>query len=245
MLRILLVVTMVCTGLNPSDVSSLEALVFDKQWDAYYKQLSTEEPELMPTGWRNLIIVPPPPDDAFTRNEVDYIINLQPLRHHYQSAIEAELTDVVYPFTHSLQLTAASVTALRAFWETLVPDITRVHMYYKAIFNRARPRQYSKKIAPSIAPPGHPAYPSGHSTDSYTLALLLADIWPDRKSQLLSIAFQIAMNREIGGVHYRSDTAAGYLLAQQIVALLPRNPKASELIAELKAALAGAKPEPP
>ena len=241
MLRILLVIAVICTGWSASITGAAETLVFGNQWDEYYKQLSTEEPELLPPGWRSLISVPPPPDDGFTRTEVEYIIALQPLRRQYQSHIVTQLTDVVHPFTDNLKLSEASVAALRDFWDQLVPDITRVHMHFKAKFNRARPRQYAKKVAPSIDPPGHPAYPSGHSTDSHTLALLLAEIWPEKKAQLLSIAFQIAMNREIAGVHYRSDTAAGYLLAQQIVALLPRNPKGKALIAELKSALTSGK----
>ncbi len=237
MLRILLVIAMMCTGLSASSIGAAEKLVFDNQWDAFYKQLSTEEPELMPSGWRDLISLPPPPDDTFTRTEVEYIIALKPLRRQYQTDIEAQIGDVVHPFTNSLKLSGEQIAALRAFWEMLIPDITRVHMHFKAKFNRARPRQYSDDVAQSIDLPGHPAYPSGHSTDAHTLALLLAEIWPEKKTQLLSIAFQIAMNREIAGVHYRSDTSVGYLLAQQIVALLPRNAKAKAALATLKSAL--------
>ncbi len=241
MSRITLVVAIICAVLSARTLGVAETLVFDNQWDEFYKQLSTEEPVLMPSGWRELIQLPPPPDDAFTRTEVVYIIALKPLRRQYQGQIEAQIGDVVHPFADSLKLNEGQVAALRSFWDAFVPDITRVHMHYKATFNRARPRQYSDQVAPSIDPPGHPAYPSGHSTDSHTLALLLAEIWPEKKSQLLSIAFQIAMNREIAGVHYRSDTAAGYLLAQQIVALLPRNPAAKASIEALKSALATGK----
>ena len=236
-MKILLVVATVCTMLSVGATRAAERLVFGNQWDEFYKQLSTEEPELMPSGWREQIILPPPPDDSFTRAEVDYILALKPLRLKYQKSIEAQITDVVHPFVDSLRLNEVQTIALQKFWEVLVPDITRVHMHYKAKFDRARPRQYSNKVVPSISPPGHPAYPSGHSTDSYTLALLLAEIWPEKKTQLLSIAFQIAMNREIAGVHYRSDTAAGYLLAQQLVALLPLNPKAKASLVALKSAL--------
>ncbi len=237
MLRIALAIAIICTVLSASSIGAAEQLVFDNRWDDFYKQLSTEEPELIPSGWRAQISLPPPPDDAFTRSEVAYIIALKPLRSQYQADIEAQISDVVHPFTNSLKLNEAQVTALRAFWDKIIPDITRVHMHFKAKFNRARPRQYSDDVAQSIDPPGHPAYPSGHSTDAHTLALLLAQIWPEKKTQLLSIAIQIAVNREIAGVHYRSDTAAGYLLAQQIVALLPQHPKAKTLMDTLTSAL--------
>lgn len=237
MWKAILSVVFICAVLSAGFVGASEKLTFGNQWDAFYKELSTEEPALMPAGWRDMIRIPPPPDDAFTRDEVEYIIALKPLRGQYQNQIDAQIADVVHPFIDSLKLSEARTAALRAFWEKLVPDITRVHMHFKATFDRARPRQYSDQVAPSIEPPGHPAYPSGHSTDAHTLALILAEMWPEKKAQLLSIALKIAINREIGGVHYRSDTMAGYLLAEQIVALLPRNPQAKILIATLKAAL--------
>jgi acid phosphatase (class A) len=223
--------------LGAGAAGAAERLIFGDQWDPFYQQLSAEEPELMPPGWREVISLPPPPDDGFTRSEVDYIIALKPLRSRYQDDIDAQIKDVVQPFADGLKLNETQLAALRKFWATLLPEVTRVTMHFKAKFDRARPRQYSKEVDPSIAPPGHPAYPSGHSTDAHTLALLLSGIWPENKSQLLSIAHQIAANREIAGVHYRSDTAAGYLLAQQIVALLPDNPKAKSLIAAQKSAL--------
>lgn len=237
MFRSLPAIAVLCAMLNANTPVAAETLTYGNQWDAFYKKLSTEKAELMPPGWRELITLPPPPGDAFTREEVAYIIALKPLRGKYQSQIDAQIGDVVHPFANSLSLDEKHAAALATFWKAVIPDITRVAMHFKAKFDRARPRQYSAEIAASIAPPGHPAYPSGHSTDAHTLALLLSEIWPEKKTQLLSVAFQIAMNREIGGVHYRSDTAAGYLLAQQIVALMPQNAKAQAMIATLKSAL--------
>lgn len=238
MTRTLLIAATIGTICYAGTITAADKLVFGDQWDSFYKQLATEEPERMPPGWRESIKLPPPPDDAFTRNEVKHIIALKKLRRKYQAQIDAQIQDVVQPFVDALKLSGPQDTALRGFWENLIPDVTRVHMYFKAKFDRARPRQYSKKVSPSISPPGHPAYPSGHSTDAHTLALLLAKIWPQKKTQLLSIAYQIAMNREIAGVHYRSDTAAGYLLAQQIAVLLPQHPQANAAIAALRTELA-------
>ncbi len=236
-MRAILVAVIALVALGATTVATAEELVFGDQWRAFYKTLSTEEPKIMPPGWRDTISVPPPPDDPFTRAEVAHIIALKPLRKLYQPAIEKQKTDVVHPFTDSLGLSAAQVEELRAFWTVVVPDITRVHMHFKAKFDRARPRQYSDEVAPSIDPPGHPAYPSGHSTDAHTLALILGDIWPDKSTHLLSIAYQIALNREIAGVHYRSDTSAGFVLALQIYALMKRDPKVSRALDHLKTEL--------
>ena len=56
-----------CLVVSAIVASASEPIRFGDQWDAYYKQLSTEDPALMPRGWRSLISIPPPPDEAFIK----------------------------------------------------------------------------------------------------------------------------------------------------------------------------------
>src|SRR6186997_1343785 len=51
-------------------------------------------------------------------------------------------------------------------------------MQYKLQFNRARPSQYSPALLPPIEVPGHPAFPSGHATESFLIALCLERVMP-------------------------------------------------------------------
>lgn len=95
-----------------------------------------------------------------------------------------------------------------------------VVMYYKARDNRARPAQRDPSLFPVLETPGHPSYPSGHSTQAHLIAFTLAHLVPAATVELEAVAWQIAVNREIAGLHFRSDTVAGRDLAGQIFAIL-------------------------
>jgi acid phosphatase (class A) len=56
------------------------------------------------------------------------------------------------------------------------------------------------------------SYPSGHSMGSYTLAVVLGQIFPDKKQAFLDRAAQIAQSRVDAGVHNPSDIAEGKTL---------------------------------
>jgi acid phosphatase (class A) len=87
-------------------------------------------------------------------------------------------------------------------------------------FNRARPYQIMPELDPPFTP-GHASYPSGHSAQAHTMAMVITLILkgPDGKyrelvSRCNALATEIAHNRERAGVHYPSDTAAGVALAK-------------------------------
>jgi hypothetical protein len=86
---------------------------------------------------------------------------------------------------------------------------------------------------PPIAVPGHAAYPSGHATEAYLMAKCLEKVMPVAASTpvdpndpettaLQRMAQRIARNREVLGVHYPSDSAAGKKLAEDTFAILQK-----------------------
>ncbi len=96
---------------------------------------------------------------------------------------------------------------------------------FKRLFLRARPSRMCKPLRPMFPKrdalhPGHPAYPSGHSTMVYTWAYLmkakLARRYSGLGKPLLAAAGAVAKNREWAGVHYASDTHAGQRLGKQM-----------------------------
>jgi hypothetical protein len=115
-------------------------------------------------------------------------------------------------------------------------------LYYKRVFNRARPSQYSPAILPPIHVPGHASYPSGHATESRLIARCLEKVMPAAASTVLpsagkpptppppdssplrQMAERIARNREVLGVHFPSDSAAGKLLADRSFEILMECP---------------------
>jgi subtilisin family serine protease len=96
-------------------------------------------------------------------------------------------------------------------------------MHFKKRFARARPSQIEPRIAPLLEVPGHPAYPSGHSTQNFLIAHLLSEVIGDDAeliARVFAIARRVAENREYAGLHYASDTQAGEDLARDIFPIM-------------------------
>ena len=89
-------------------------------------------------------------------------------------------------------------------------------MNLKNKYDRVLPYKLDKTIQPSISPPQHPSYPSGHATQAYFIALLLSEKRPEKGKLYMRTAENIAINREYAGVHYRSDTTYGREIAEKL-----------------------------
>src|SRR5204862_4583277 len=82
-------------------------------------------------------------------------------------------------------------------------------MHFKHLFNRPRPSRLSPALMPPIDPPGHPAYPSGHATEAYLIALLLEQVGPNALTAppvvancpLQRLANHIVRHQEMAGSH--------------------------------------------
>jgi membrane-associated phospholipid phosphatase len=112
-----------------------------------------------------------------------------------------------------------------------------VSMYFKGQVARIRPSQLLPALLPPVPVPGHPSFPSGHATQAHLMQLCVAGLMPrskvaataalapDPDLALVALADRIAQNREIAGLHYPSDTAAGGALADTIWAKLSAVPR--------------------
>jgi hypothetical protein len=101
----------------------------------------------------------------------------------------------------------------------------------KAVLNLPRPADLSPRIQPIVATPAFSGFPSGHATQAALLAGLLfllvtraspgsASWGPTLKPMLDELAARIAENREIAGVHFPADSAAGKALGDKLLSAL-------------------------
>jgi hypothetical protein len=67
------------------------------------------------------------------------------------------------------------------------------------------------------------SYPSGHATYGYVMALLLADMVPERRGALLTRGDEFAQQRMVCGVHFPSDLVAGRAGAEWLIGKLREN----------------------
>jgi len=79
------------------------------------------------------------------------------------------------------------------------------------------------------------AYPSGHTTSGFLLALTLIDIVPEKRDAILARAEDYGRNRLVCGVHYPSDIQASKLVAYTIHAIMEVNPQYQKELVEAKA----------
>jgi len=86
----------------------------------------------------------------------------------------------------------------------------------KLFFNRPRPFVADKRIHPIVPEPPDASYPSGHSTFAYTVAIILANMLPEKAPAIFERAGVYSHNRVVGGVHYPSDIEAGRISAAVI-----------------------------
>ena len=102
----------------------------------------------------------------------------------------------------------------------------------KSFYNRKRP--YVEFDEPTGVPEGErgsrnsASYPSGHSTRGWTIALVLAELMPERSEQILKVGYEYGESRVIVGYHYQSDVDAARIAASAALAVLHSNEEFQE-----------------
>jgi acid phosphatase (class A) len=84
------------------------------------------------------------------------------------------------------------------------------------------------------------SYPSGHSTVGTVEALVLAELFPEKREAILELGRQIGWDRVLTGYHFLTDVRAGRVLGQAIVREMMDNPFFQHDLAEAKAEIAAA-----
>ena len=77
------------------------------------------------------------------------------------------------------------------------------------------------------------SYPSGHTSVGWAWALILSEVAPNQRDQILQRGMDYGRSRNICNVHWHSDVQAGQLIGAATVAQLHTNP---EFRADLRAA---------
>jgi acid phosphatase (class A) len=199
--------------------------------------------EFLESDWKKTIALDPVPGPDVTTAEIQVLLGLaaDPAeRKQYLDDIRDQAAAFSQVFARRLMYTAASHPRTFEVVKVCILIGRALVMHYKIGFNRPRPSQLSPDIVPVFEVPGHPSYPSGHSTQAHLLAHALCDLHPSGqdpawRDSLFALAGDVARNRERAGVHYPSDSAAGRNLAAQLFAILQKYcPQYVALVAEAR-----------
>lgn len=122
-----------------------------------------------------------------------------------------------------VELNAQNAPKLTAMIPRLALDSVRATNIPKDFYKRQRPYLVDEGpicIAKSPLLSGSPDYPSGHVTWGWTFGLVLAELAPDRATEILARARAFGESRMVCGVHNNSAVEAGRTNASALVAAL-------------------------
>ncbi len=111
----------------------------------------------------------------------------------------------------------------------------------KEYWKRQRPYELDASLRFGRKPESSYSYPSGHSTVGTLLALVLAELVPDRREAILAIGRRIGWDRVRTAKHFPSDVYAGRTLGQAIFRALQANPEFCHDLEAAKAEIAAAR----
>jgi acid phosphatase (class A) len=169
------------------------------------------------------------------KNDLSSFNNLQATENttRWKLALEDDhLSYDRFSATLGFELNAAKTPFIVHVWNRSERDVLNATFNAKKYFNRPRPFQRfavehvcgeQKAPLPQPNPQGGSSassYPSGHASFGWGLALVLAEIAPDKARLLLARAREYGDNRVVCAVHYPSDVEGGKLVATWVVGQL-------------------------
>jgi acid phosphatase (class A) len=177
-------------------------------------------------------LLPPPPEagSAQERVDLDELLRLQAARtptEVQRARDDANVTVFRFAdaFGNPANFKPQSLPLVAKLFDRITGDEGLFMNAAKDAFGRPRPVLVEKRLAPVVAKPPSASYPSGHTTWAIAVAIVLADMVPERRAQIFARADEYAHNREVGGVHYPSDVAAGHLAGTALAVELFHSPR--------------------
>jgi membrane-associated phospholipid phosphatase len=173
--------------------------------------------------------VPPPPDQAASAAELQQLRALATRRdaaaldrvgfwdtgapgYRWNGILADELAK------HNLA--GATTSRQIALMQVAVYDATIAAWDSKYTYRRPRPSTADPALATAVATPHSPSYPSEHAAVAGAAAAVLAYLFPDDAQAIMAKAEEAARSRELAGVQYPSDTAAGLELGRKVADLV-------------------------
>ena len=162
------------------------------------------------------------------------LIALMEFRDNVMNEVVAQMNSFEDYFQGALSYSRATHPCTHLLYLGAVRSAEFAVMHYKNKFQRARPSQLWPELMPQVQVPGHASFPSGHATQAHTAAIILRAV---ATGVVLSVdditarlTQRIARGREVLGLHYPSDSAAGALLAEGVAAAFMGCPTVTRLL---------------
>jgi acid phosphatase (class A) len=175
--------------------------------------VAAQTPSPTPLFDLTLFLAPPPAQDsAETKAELAEILKLQKSRTPEMiAAAQADADESGFAFADVIggDFTPGKLPLTAALLEEVHEAEGALTDPAKDYYHRPRPYVQDTRVQPCVKKSKSFSYPSGHATGGTAVAVILANMVPEKKDAILSRGLVYAQNRVVGGVHYRSDMVAG------------------------------------
>ena len=189
------------------------------------------------------VLNPPPTDSSEQAADMDEVrVVYHAASSNDIAAAYAEKKFSVFNFTDAVgaYFQSNSLTKTAAFFEKVQKDAETVTDLGKDYFKRPRPYTTDPSLANGKQEKSF-GYPSGHSTESMVLALVLVELVPYQHDAMLTHARLMGWHRVQIARHYPTDIYAGRVLAQAIVKSLKKSESFEKDFTEAKAEIEAVK----
>jgi len=203
----------------------------------------------------SLAISPPPPEPGSLWAELDTTIAKEAVTLRGSARFEQARRDANMNFPESAQhfSCALGIPVDEAHTPTLYQMLRRTQVdaghyaVHQAKDHYRRPRPFMVSGEPTCTPDHESglrlngSYPSGHTAIGWTWALMLAEIAPERATDILQRGRSYGHSRVVCNVHWYSDVMQGQALAASLIASLNGNAEFTGDIAKAREEVAKAR----
>lgn len=195
-------------------------------WNPSLLEIIERGPNILPRDTVFDVAPPPSNDSEVTRKELDNLLAMQEIERS-----DEEVRRIMWEHSgkkaHEIFMNEGLIHESNYKTDQLMRMIDADHAFFilerKQHFARPRPSQLDENLKTVLANPGHAAYPSGHSSQTYMVAIVLSDFDPENAQVYKQFAYDVTHRREIAGFHYVSDSIEGRKLAVDVLAKLREN----------------------
>jgi len=200
---------------------------------------------LVPGHLDAVALLPPQPvagseEEAADLNEVRAVFKGRTPAEEARASKDSSLSLFLFAPSVGPMLQPGKLPKTEALFKRVNQDIGKPIDAAKDHFQRKRPYQIDPQLALGNGEPSF-GYPSGHSTRGTVEALLMAELFPDKREAVLEIGRNIGWDRVLIGKHFPTDIYAGRVLGQAIVRELLASPAFRRDLAEAKAEVEAAR----
>jgi acid phosphatase (class A) len=186
-----------------------------------------EVPYLTPGQLDAAAILPPPPSPDSAEQAIDLatVVSVHkacPPADLAAANVEEKLNAFTFAPVIGTFFQTNALPKTEAFFRRVAKTTDPIQGAAKIHFKRLRPYVVDPNIVVAH-PESSSSYPSAHATFGTVFALILADMFPEKRAEILEIGRNIGWHRIELGKHYPSDVYAGRVVGVAIVSALKTN----------------------